>query len=168
MLELNLNLYGDAHSSNYFEISMEGECGLCLPVSGLEMQKRERPASGAFSLERIAIPGLYFKRMSFLTDFTPFTPRATFMAVTIFSCERTKPLNWTTPLKVSTLISATFKLGSLRIAVFTLVVITVSSIYWPVLSCFAVEAQPTTVVNMRAAISVVTILRFFILIFPGW
>jgi hypothetical protein len=110
----------------------------------------------------------YFKRMSFLTDVTPPTPRVTFMAVAMLSWERTKPLNWTIPLKVSTLISLNFKLGSLKIAALTLVVITLSSMYWPVLSCFGVEAQPTTAVNMSAAMNVETILRFFILIFLGW
>jgi hypothetical protein len=34
--------------------------------------------------------------------------------------------------------------GSFRIAVFTLVVIKLSSTYWPVLSCFGVEAQAET------------------------
>jgi hypothetical protein len=43
-----------------------------------------------------AVHGLgldYFMRMSFLTDFTPLTPRATFVAVAMLSTERTKPLS---------------------------------------------------------------------------
>src|SRR3954469_5378526 len=82
--------------------------------------------------------------MSFLTDETPFTDFAVAMAVFTLSCELTNPLSWTTPLKVSTLISADLSVGCSKIAVFTLAVIAVSSTYWPVLSDFGVEAQPTT------------------------
>jgi hypothetical protein len=46
-------------------------------------------------------------------------------------------------LKVSTLISADFRVGSLKIAALTFVVITVSSKYSPVPDCFAFDAQPT-------------------------
>jgi fumarate reductase subunit D len=35
--------------------------------------------------------------------------------------------------------------GSLKIAVFTFVVITLSSMYWPVLDWFDVDAQPSAV-----------------------
>jgi len=60
--------------------------------------------------------------MSFLTDVTPLTPRATATAWSMLACDLTKPLNCTRPLKVSTLISADFNDESLNIAVFTLVV----------------------------------------------
>ena len=53
----------------------------------------------------------YLSRMSFLTDFTPATLRVTETAVFSASFEVTKPLNWTTPLNVSTLISADFSVG---------------------------------------------------------
>ena len=81
--------------------------------------------------------------MSFLTDLTPATVRATCIAVASFAAELTNPLNWTTPLNVSTLISADLSVGSLKIAALTLPVMTVSSTYSPVPSCFAVEAQPS-------------------------
>jgi hypothetical protein len=67
-----------------------------------------------------------------LTDFTPFTVRATDEAVAIFSAELTKPLSCTTPLNVSTLISETFRVGAFRIAALTPVVIAASSMYCPV------------------------------------
>jgi hypothetical protein len=67
-----------------------------------------------------------FTRMSFLTDSTPLTLRATSTALLMSARELTKPLNCTTPLKVSTLISADFSEGSLKTAAFTLVVMTVS------------------------------------------
>jgi hypothetical protein len=57
--------------------------------------------------------------MSFLTDVTPLTLRATSTALLMSARELTKPLNCTTPLKVSTLISAYFSDGSLKTAVFT-------------------------------------------------
>lgn len=50
------------------------------------------------------------------------------------------------PLKVSTLISIDFSEDSLKIAAFTLVVNTVSSMYSPVHSLLVVDAHPTTVV----------------------
>ena len=40
--------------------------------------------------------------MSFLTDLTPATPRATSTALLTFACELTKPLSCTTRSKVST------------------------------------------------------------------
>jgi len=80
--------------------------------------------------------------MSFLTDFTPATPRATWTALSMSAWDRTKPLNWTTPLKVSTLISLTLRSGSLRISAFTFDVITESSTYSPVPSLVAVEPHP--------------------------
>jgi hypothetical protein len=54
-------------------------------------------------------------------------------------------------LKVSTLISADFKVGSSRIAAFTLVVMTLSSKYCPVLSCVGVDEQAPSVANAVAA-----------------
>jgi hypothetical protein len=60
------------------------------------------------------------------------------------SLELTKPLNCTTPLKVSTLISADFNEASLKISALTLPVKTVSSTYSPVPSCFEVEAHPNS------------------------
>src|SRR3989338_9897612 len=58
--------------------------------------------------------------------------------------ELTKPLSWTVPLKVSTLISADFKVGSLNMAALILVVMTVSSTYSPVPSWVEVDAHPRT------------------------
>lgn len=40
----------------------------------------------------------YLSRMSFLTDFTPLTPRVTSSALLISAWVLTKPLNWTMPL----------------------------------------------------------------------
>jgi hypothetical protein len=57
--------------------------------------------------------GRHLSRMSFLTDFTPATPRATWTAWSMSACDLTKPLNCTTPLNVSTLISLTFRVASL-------------------------------------------------------
>src|SRR4030095_1058339 len=96
------------------------------------------------SFPATALAPAYLIRMSFLTDFTPPTVRVTSTAFVAAACELTKPLSCTTPLKVSTLISATFSEGSFRMADFTLVVIIVSSTYSPVLSCFGVDAQPAT------------------------
>lgn len=48
--------------------------------------------------------------MSFLTDVTPPTVRATSTALFAADAELTNPLSWTTPLKVSTLISADFSI----------------------------------------------------------
>ena len=59
---------------------------------------------------------IYFSRISFLTDLTPAIPRASSAARLMSACELTKPLNCTMPLKVSTLISADFRVGSLKIA----------------------------------------------------
>src|SRR5690242_14625318 len=84
-----------------------------------------RPKRAALSNKRSKIvwSGLrYFTRMSFLTDLTPSTPLATFTAVDSLLAELTKPLSWTMPLNVSTLISADLSVDSLRMAAFTLVV----------------------------------------------
>ena len=70
------------------------------------------------------------------------TPRATRTAWSMSAWDLTKPLSWTTPLNVSTLISLTFRLESLKIAVFTFVVITESSTYSPVPSFVAVDPHP--------------------------
>src|SRR3989339_1553827 len=80
--------------------------------------------------------------MSFLMDFTPLTFLVISIALFIAVSEVTKPLSWTTPLNVSTFISRDFRVGSLNIAAFTLLVMTLSSMYSPVLSCVEVEAQP--------------------------
>jgi len=68
----------------------------------------------------------------------------------ISDLELTNPVNCTTPLKVSTLISADFKDGSLNIAALTLVVMAVSSMYSPVLSWVRVAAQPKEKANIAA------------------
>jgi hypothetical protein len=80
--------------------------------------------------------------MSFLTDITPLTPLASSTALSMFDEELTKPLSWTTPLYVSTLISDDFNVDSRNIASLTLVVMTLSSIYSPALSLVDVAAQP--------------------------
>src|SRR5271157_5991121 len=80
--------------------------------------------------------------MAFLTDLTPGTLRATAIALLMSACELTKPLSCTTPLKVSTLISADFSDGSFITAALTFVVMTLSSTYSPVPSCLGVDAQP--------------------------
>ena len=71
-------------------------------------------------------------------------------ALYILAWVLTKPLNCTVPLKVSTLIWADFRVGSLKIAAFTLVVMTVSSTYSPVPSCLDVDAQPSMDTNRTA------------------
>src|SRR4029450_8042602 len=96
------------------------------------------------------IYGWPFSRMSFLTDLTPWTLRATATALLMSALELTKPLNCTTPLKVSTLISADFSDGSPNTAAFTLVVMTVSSTYSPVPSCLGVEAHPRKDISRTA------------------
>jgi len=53
-------------------------------------------------------------------------------------------------LKVSTLISADFNIGSLKIAALTLVVMTLSSTYSPVPSCFGVDEHATEVSSVTA------------------
>src|SRR3990170_967924 len=78
----------------------------------------------------------------FLTDFTPLTPLATSTARLTTCGEFTKPLNWTTPLNVSTLICNTFSSGSSRIAALTFAVMMESSKYSPVLSWVRLPAQP--------------------------
>ena len=88
--------------------------------------------------------------MSFFTPSTPFTLRATSIALLISACELTKPLNWTVPLKVSTLISVALKAGSLIMAALTLVVITLSSTYFPVPARVGVEEHPVDTRNTSA------------------
>ena len=78
----------------------------------------------------------------FLTNFAPAIVFAISMALDISACRETKPLNWTIPLNVLTLISVDSRPGSLKIAALTFVVITLSSIYSPVLSVVDVDAQP--------------------------
>src|SRR5450756_2107657 len=84
----------------------------------------------------------YFTTRLFFTDLTPVTPRATSPAFCTLLVESTKPLNWTSPLNVSTLIWNTFRDGSFRIAAFTFVVIAESSTNSPVPSRVGVDAHP--------------------------
>ena len=70
----------------------------------------------------------YLIRRSFSTIRTPCTRRVTSTARLALSAEETNPLSWTRPLKVWTLISEDLMSLSLKSAVFTLVVTTVSSI----------------------------------------
>gem|GEM_PF-3754742 len=60
----------------------------------------------------------------------------------------TNPLSWTSPLNVSTLISADFKVGSLKIADLAFTVKTLSSTYWPVLSWVLVAEQATNEIKI--------------------
>jgi len=55
-----------------------------------------------------------------LTDFTPPTVRATRNRLAFRGCRAHEAAQLNTPLKVSTLISADFSVGSLRIAAFHL------------------------------------------------
>ena len=55
------------------------------------------------------------------------------------------------------MISADFSVGSLKIAGLTLLVMTVSSMYSPVPSCFAVEAQPSAIATNRMPIRVASL-----------
>ena len=105
-----------------------------------------------------------FTRMSFLTDSTLLTLRATSTALLMSARELTKPLNCTTPLKVSTLISADFSEGSPKTAAFTLVVMTVSSRYSPVPSCLGVEAHPRKEISRTAKQKVANRLNSFMAI----
>jgi hypothetical protein len=70
-------------------------------------------------------------------------------------------------LKVSTLMSLVLSDASLKIAVFTLVVMTVSSKYCPVLSLVAVEAQPIATAIVAAARIALMRLIAFMLVFSG-
>jgi len=79
--------------------------------------------------------------MSLVTPLTPLTPRASSIARFAASCELTKPLSCTTPLKVSTLISVALVVGLSNMAAFTFVVMTLSSKYWPVPSFCEVDAK---------------------------
>jgi hypothetical protein len=69
------------------------------------------------------------------------------------------PLSCTAPLKVSTLISADFRDGSLKIAAFTFVVINESSMYSPVPSVLGpdVQAAANTSANMPTDLAIVFI-----------
>src|SRR5689334_20577648 len=108
----------------------------------------------------------YFTRMSFLTDLTPSTPLATFTAVDSLLAELTKPLSWTMPLNVSTLISADLSVDSLRMAAFTLVVMTVSSTYSPVPACLVVEAQPNALAMRRIPTADASLRVMLVMIVP--
>src|SRR5450631_237073 len=70
------------------------------------------------------------------------------------------------PLNVSTLISADFSDGSLKIAVLTLPVMTVSSTYSPVASCFGVEAQPIITASAIALIKYANLRVVFLILLP--
>src|SRR5450631_1828574 len=70
----------------------------------------------------------------------------------------TKPLSWTVPLKVSTLISVDFNDGSSRIAAFTLVVMTESSKYSPVPSWLGVAAHPSMEASRMAQTNAMNLL----------
>lgn len=59
-------------------------------------------------------------RMSFLTDCTPLTARATSMALLVAASELTRLLSCTVPLKVSTLISVDFRIDSPKMAALNL------------------------------------------------
>lgn len=84
----------------------------------------------------------YLTCMLFVTDVTPPTSPATATALSAASCELTKPLNCTRPRKVSTLISITLRSGSLKIAVLTLPVMTLSSTYSPGACLVSLAVQP--------------------------
>lgn len=105
---------------------------------------------------------IYLIDMEFFTDFTPLIVCAISIARAISAWLETKPLNWTAPLKVSTLISDNFKVGSLKIAALTFAVITLSSIYSPVLSVLDVDAHPSIDMNNMAQIIVLIFFRCFI------
>ena len=62
----------------------------------------------------INIANRYLIRILSLTDFTSLTLRAASIALLILVCELTKLVSWTTPLKVSTLISADFRGGLVK------------------------------------------------------
>src|SRR5512140_3591954 len=100
---------------------------------------------GRIDVRRLSGPSTpcsYFTIRLFFTDLTPLTPRETSPALLTLRAESTKPLNWTSPLNLSTLIWNTFKDGSFMIAAFTFAVIAESSTYSPVPSRVGVEAHP--------------------------
>src|ERR1700690_1242792 len=78
----------------------------------------------------------------FWTSFTLGTAEASLPAADFWPEVSTKPLSWTTPWCVSTLIWNDFTASSPRRALFTLVVTTVSSTYCPVVSGVDFGAQP--------------------------
>src|SRR6185437_4700768 len=63
--------------------------------------------------------------------------------------------------------SETLRPGSLKMAVFTFVVITLSSTYWPLPSSMRVDAQPRAVVRNTAQKSMVVVLTDSINTTPG-
>src|SRR5258706_13563714 len=71
-------------------------------------------------------------------------------ACSMAAWELTNPLNFTTPLKVSTLTSRAFTDGSFTSAAFTFVVIQVSLRYSPVLSLVGLPAHPRMDTNTAA------------------
>lgn len=89
--------------------------------------------------------------MSLLTAPTPLVVRASSAALAIPARLLTNPVSWTVSLKGSTLISADFSVGSLKIAALTLVVIMVSSTYSSVLSRVVVPAQPSRAASSSTA-----------------
>jgi len=102
---------------------------------------------------------VYFTIRLFLTSLTPLTARVTSAALADAAPDFTKPLNCTVPLKVSTPISVVLSNGSLKIAALTLVVMTVSSRYSPVLARLAVGAQALSARKLRANKTAVNILE---------
>jgi hypothetical protein len=107
--------------------------------------------------------------MSFLTAVTPLTLRASCVALLLALLELTNPLNCTTPLKVSTLISADLSVGSPKMADFTLVVMAVSSTYSPVLSWVLAAPHATVKATKVATRKMGKRLKYFMVMFPkGW
>src|ERR1035438_10197061 len=84
----------------------------------------------------------YLTMRLLLTLEPPQIGAASLPAALFWSKLSTKPLSCTTPFMVSTFISNDLTMSSFNSAPFTLVVIPVSSTYWPVLSLVRVSAQP--------------------------
>ncbi|EEF26946.1 conserved hypothetical protein [Ricinus communis] len=112
--------------------------------------------------------GDYLTCRSFFTAVTPLTPRATSPALAMSCGWATKPLSCTVPLKVSTLISVDFRVGSLKMLALTLVVMTESSTYSPVPSLVAVEAQPVMAPSSDTVNRAVAILCAIFMAISPW
>ena len=86
-------------------------------------------------------PPSYLMTRLLRTSLTPFTPAATVPARAFVAAVSTKPLSWTMPLKVSTSMSKMLRALSPTISARTLLLMTESSTYSPVLSLVLEPAQ---------------------------
>ena len=117
-----LDLAGDVLYRAFYLILVDGHDDFLKRVTNSSMRTVIGSRSGPYTITArdgpIACgwPASHLRRLSFLTDFIPGTLRATSTTLLTLACELTKPLSCTTPLKVSTLISADFNGDSFKTA----------------------------------------------------